>query len=296
MEHRGLVHLLCVLGVFHEGLTALIQTEQDVTTAVGDEACLSCQLLKSKEILQITWQKVLPEGEDNVATFNKYFGQRVNADFQGKVEIKNNGVQNCSIVIKNVTEEDEGCYRCVFNTYPDGAFIGNTCLRVYMRVLSAAQKQEVRIIPAEVKQSAEGSSSITIIIIVFSVVAVGCVAVIITVLLIRKPWNSLSLRDPEGRKTPKKPNKNTEERNQTPLMQKVNELIRRMTPGKKKESDSPKVSSSPTGANTQPSEMKTPSAQHEIEQVRLRMSTGRKEEKASSKVSTSKKGINRQLF
>ena len=43
-------------------------------------------------------------------------------------------------------------------------------------------------------------------------------------------------------------------RNQTPLMQKVNELIRRMTPGKKKESDSPKVSSSPTGTNTQPSE------------------------------------------
>ena len=119
------------------GLTALIQTEQDVTTAVGDEACLSCQLLKSKEILQITWQKVLPEGEDNVATFNKYFGQRVNADFQGKVEIKNNGVQNCSIVIKNVTEEDEGCYRCVFNTYPDGAFIGNTCLRVYSKNLYA---------------------------------------------------------------------------------------------------------------------------------------------------------------
>ncbi|KAM8722298.1 T-cell immunoreceptor with Ig and ITIM domains-like [Acanthopagrus schlegelii] len=291
MEHRGLVHLLCVLGLFHKGLTALIQTEQDVTAAVGDEACLSCQLLKSKEILQITWQKVLPEGEDNIATFNKYFGQRVNADFQGKVEIKKNGEQNCSIVIKNVTEEDEGCYRCVFNTYPDGAFIGNTCLRVYMRVLSAPQKEEVRIIPAEVKQSAEGSSWITIII-VFSVVAVGCVAVIITVLLIRKPWNSLSIRDPEGGKTPKKPNKNTQERNQTPLMQKVNELIRRMTPGKKKESDSPKVSSSPTGPNP----MKTPSAQHEIEQVRLRMSTGRKEEKASPKVSTSKKGINRQLF
>ena len=119
------------------GLTALIQTEQYVIAAVGDEACLSCQLLKSKEILQITWQKVLPDGEENVATINKYFGQRVNADFQGKVEVKNNGLRNCSIVFKNVTEQDEGCYRCVFNAYPDGALIGNTCLKVYSKNLYA---------------------------------------------------------------------------------------------------------------------------------------------------------------
>lgn len=119
------------------GLTALIQTEQDVIAAVGDDACLSCQLLQSKEILQITWQKVLPEGEENVATYNKYFGERVNAGFQGKVEVKNNGLQNCSIVIKNVTDQDEGCYRCVFNAYPDGALIGNTCLKVYGKNLHA---------------------------------------------------------------------------------------------------------------------------------------------------------------
>uniref|UniRef100_A0AAZ1Y148 Ig-like domain-containing protein n=1 Tax=Oreochromis aureus TaxID=47969 RepID=A0AAZ1Y148_OREAU len=32
---------------------------------------------------------------------------------------------------KNLTEEDEGCYRCLFNTYPEGAFIGRTCLQLY---------------------------------------------------------------------------------------------------------------------------------------------------------------------
>ncbi|KAM8722672.1 OX-2 membrane glycoprotein-like isoform 2-T3 [Acanthopagrus schlegelii] len=298
MEHR-VVHLLCVLGLFHKGLTALIQTEQDVTTAVGDEACLSCQLLKSKEILQITQQKVLPEGEDNVATFNKYFGRRVNADYQGKVEIQESALQNFSMSIKNTTELDEGCYRCVFSSYRAGALIGTTCLQVYelhepvlhvgasgseetvvscsatgrpaptvtltvlkrkvhfsktgsasvnntngtvtvtstavltrlhdmdtevrcaVRVLSAAQKEKVRIIPAEVKQSAEGSSWIIILILVPGLV-IGCVAVIMPVLLIRILWNSSSLRDPEEIKTPQKPNRKTEMK--IPLMQEENGL------------------------------------------------------------------------
>uniref|UniRef100_A0A3P8NNR9 Immunoglobulin V-set domain-containing protein n=1 Tax=Astatotilapia calliptera TaxID=8154 RepID=A0A3P8NNR9_ASTCA len=66
-----------------------------------------------------------------VATYNKYFGQKVNTDFTDKVEFKYTGLQNCSIVIRNVTEQDEGCYRCLFNTYPEGSFIGRTCLEVY---------------------------------------------------------------------------------------------------------------------------------------------------------------------
>ncbi|XP_014906079.1 OX-2 membrane glycoprotein-like [Poecilia latipinna] len=39
-------------------------------------------------------------------------------------------LQSCSMVIRKVTEEDEGCYRCLFNTYPKGALIGRTCLKL----------------------------------------------------------------------------------------------------------------------------------------------------------------------
>ncbi|KAM8722102.1 OX-2 membrane glycoprotein-like isoform 1-T1 [Acanthopagrus schlegelii] len=371
MEHRGLVHLLCVLGVFHEGLTDLIGTQRTVMAAVGGEAGFSCQLLQIKDVVQVTWHKVLPDGEETLASYTTRYGERVNPAFKDKIGFTDAGLQNSSIFIRNVTEEDEGCYLCLFNADPEGSLTGTTCLQVYelhepvlhvgasgseetvvscsatgrpaptvtltvrrgdghfpgnssvsvnntngtvtvtstavltrlhdmdtevrcaVRVLSAAQKEKVRIIPAEVKQSAEGSSWITIII-VFSVVAVGCVAVIITVLLKRKPWNSSSLRDTEGRETPKKQNRNTEVK--TPLIHRVNELMRRTTPGKKKESDSPKVSSSPTGTNPQLSGMKTPSAQKENGQVRQRTSTGKKEETEPPKVSTSKSGVNRQLF
>ncbi|XP_073318345.1 uncharacterized protein [Pagrus major] len=380
MEHRALVHLLCVLGVFHKGLTALIQTEQDVVAAVGDEACLSCQLLQSKEVLQVTWQKVLPEGEENIASYNKYFGRRVNADFQGKVEIKDNGLQNCSIVIKNTTEQDEGCYRCLFNAYPEGAVSGSTCLQVYelhepvlhvgdsnseetvvscsatgrpaptvtltvlrdnvhfsdpvnvsntngtvtvtstavltglhddstevrcaVRVLSGPQKEKIMMIPAEVKQSAEafredsGSeiTADTTIITLSVVLPICCVAAAVTVLLICKPWNSSSHRDPEEIKTPQKPNNNTQE-NKTPLIQKVNELMRSCTStGKKRKTDSPTVSSSTTGTNQQLSGIKTPSMKEDNEKVRLRMSTGNKKKTDSLKVLDSKRELKRQLF
>ncbi|XP_030264961.1 OX-2 membrane glycoprotein-like isoform X2 [Sparus aurata] len=371
MAYRAVLHLLCAFGLFQKGLADLIRTRRTVTAAAGEEAGFRCELLQSKDVVQVTWHKVLPDREETLASYTTRFGQKVNPAFKDKVGFTDAGLQNSSIFIRNVTEEDEGCYLCLFNADPEGALIGETCLQVYelhepvlhvresgseetvvscsatgrpaptvtltvlrdnvhfpgnssvsvnntngtvtvtstavltrlhhmdtevrcaVRVLSAPQKEEVRMIPAEVKQSAEGSSWIIIIITVFSVVAVGCVAVIITVLLIRKPWNSSSLRDPEERRTPQNPNRNTEMK--TPLMQKVNKQIRlRMSPGKKNENDSPKVSSSTTGTKQQLSVNKTPLVQQEYEQVRLRTSTRKKEERDSPKVS-SKRGINRQL-
>nr|BAM36394.1 CD200 [Oplegnathus fasciatus] len=113
------------------GLTALIQTQQTVMAAEGEEVTLKCQLTQSKEVLQVTWQKLSPDGEKNLASNNKFFGQKVNAGFQGKVEFKDGGLQNSSIVIKKVTEQDEGCYHCLYNTYPEGALTGSTCLQLY---------------------------------------------------------------------------------------------------------------------------------------------------------------------
>ncbi|XP_030264962.1 OX-2 membrane glycoprotein-like isoform X3 [Sparus aurata] len=371
MALGAVLHLLCAFGLFQKGLTDLIRTRRTVTAAVREEAGFRCELLQSKDVVQVTWHKVLRDREETLASYTTRYGQKVNPAFKDKVGFTDAGLQNSSIFIRNVTEEDEGCYLCLFNADPEGALIGQTCLQVYelhepvlhvresgseetvvscsatgrpaptvtltvlrdnvhfpgnssvsvnntngtvtvtstavltrlhhmdtevrcaVRVLSAPQKEEVRMIPAEVKQSAEGSSWIIIIITVFSVVAVGCVAVIITVLLIRKPWNSSSLRDPEERRTPQNPNRNTEMK--TPLMQKVNKQIRlRMSPGKKNENDSPKVSSSTTGTKQQLSVNKTPLVQQEYEQVRLRTSTRKKEERDSPKVS-SKRGINRQL-
>ncbi|XP_042260614.1 OX-2 membrane glycoprotein-like [Thunnus maccoyii] len=122
--------LICLCSA--NGLTAVIQTQQTVMAAVGEDVHLSCLLMESKDVLQVTWQKLSPEGKKkNLVTYNKYFGQTVNPGFQGKVEFKVAGLQNCSIVIRKVMEQDEGCYLCLFNTYPDGYLTGRTCLQLY---------------------------------------------------------------------------------------------------------------------------------------------------------------------
>ncbi|XP_025758568.1 OX-2 membrane glycoprotein isoform X4 [Oreochromis niloticus] len=120
-----------ISGAFEKALTAVIQTQQTVLAAVGEDAEFSCQLLETKDVLQVTWQKISHDVETNVATYSKYFGQRVNNGFTDKVEFVYTGLQNCSIVIRNVTEQDKACYRCLFNTYPEGSFTGTPCLDVY---------------------------------------------------------------------------------------------------------------------------------------------------------------------
>ncbi|CAI5638265.1 unnamed protein product [Oreochromis niloticus] len=131
MRQDVLVYLVFVCGVLPAALTAVIQTQQTVLAAVGEDAELSCQLLKTKDVVQVTWQKVSPDMETNVATYSKQFGQRVNDGFTDKVKFKYIGLQNCSIVIRNVTYEDEAFYHCLFITYPEGSFTGTPCLQVY---------------------------------------------------------------------------------------------------------------------------------------------------------------------
>ncbi|XP_059183832.1 OX-2 membrane glycoprotein-like isoform X2 [Centropristis striata] len=131
MASGAVLCLFLLSGVFQKGLAALIETQQTVLAAVGEEAQLNCQLMKEKDVLKVTWWKILPDEEQNLAMYNKYSGPRVNSDFRDKIEvICEAGLLNCSLVIKNMTEQDEGCYRCLFNTESKDAFNGTTCLRV----------------------------------------------------------------------------------------------------------------------------------------------------------------------
>ncbi|XP_045554164.1 OX-2 membrane glycoprotein-like isoform X2 [Salmo salar] len=82
-----------------------------------------------KDVWAVTWQKVTTETNENVATYSKR-GSNVNPPFQGKVEFEDEGLQNCSIVIRGVSRGDESCYKCLFNTFPEGPISGRTCLHV----------------------------------------------------------------------------------------------------------------------------------------------------------------------
>ncbi|XP_029942132.1 OX-2 membrane glycoprotein-like [Salarias fasciatus] len=132
--------LLCFFStrvLLSEGLPDVVQTQQTVTAAVGGDALFCCQLLQPKDVWQVTWQKLSSTGDGregswrDLASFNRYFGQWVNAKFSGKVAFRDASLQNCSIVLRRVQVEDEGCYRCLFNIDPEGVFTGRTCLQLH---------------------------------------------------------------------------------------------------------------------------------------------------------------------
>ncbi|XP_072247075.1 OX-2 membrane glycoprotein-like isoform X3 [Leuresthes tenuis] len=131
MLHGVIIFCLLSFGLSLKALAAVVQTQETVMAEVGGEAHLSCQLRESKEVLQVTWQKILPNKEKNVASYNKNFGQTVNPGFTDKTEFEEAELQRNSIIIRNITEEDESCYHCVFTTFPDGSLTGRTCLQIF---------------------------------------------------------------------------------------------------------------------------------------------------------------------
>uniref|UniRef100_A0A3P9A404 Ig-like domain-containing protein n=1 Tax=Esox lucius TaxID=8010 RepID=A0A3P9A404_ESOLU len=103
---------------------------QVVIVTLGGDAQFSCRLMEPRDVLQVTWQKETPGENENVASYNKRFGPKVNPPFNMKVMFLYVGLQNCSVIIRRVSREDESCYKCLFNIYPDGAISGRTCLQV----------------------------------------------------------------------------------------------------------------------------------------------------------------------
>ncbi|XP_015252123.1 PREDICTED: OX-2 membrane glycoprotein-like [Cyprinodon variegatus] len=108
----------------------LVKTQQTVWAAVGGQASLSCQLTEDKDVLQITWQKVFLDGQKNLATYTKKYGYSPRVGLIEKMDFQCEDLQSCSMVIRKVMEEDEGCYQCLFNTYPRAILIGRTSVRL----------------------------------------------------------------------------------------------------------------------------------------------------------------------
>uniref|UniRef100_A0A672YLA0 OX-2 membrane glycoprotein-like n=1 Tax=Sphaeramia orbicularis TaxID=375764 RepID=A0A672YLA0_9TELE len=136
MSHQGVVCLLLLFGAVIKGVNAEVQ---NTSVKVGGEAFLNCHLMKSEDVVRVTWQKISPK--INLAISDKDSNQAVNPEFRDKVEFKDAGLQNSTIIIKNVKQQDEGCYNCLFNIQHQRAIICKTyktCLEIYGKNLPAS--------------------------------------------------------------------------------------------------------------------------------------------------------------
>ncbi|KAJ8003984.1 hypothetical protein DPEC_G00154080 [Dallia pectoralis] len=124
-------YLFIMLIILPTGVSQVVESQRVVTVNLGGDAQFSCRLMKPRDVLQVTWKKETPAKNVNVATYNERFGVKVNPPFQKKVEFLNVGLQNCSIVIRGVSREDESCYRCLFSTVSGESDSGRICLQVH---------------------------------------------------------------------------------------------------------------------------------------------------------------------
>ncbi|XP_011220789.3 OX-2 membrane glycoprotein isoform X1 [Ailuropoda melanoleuca] len=114
-------------------LTAVTLCRAQVVTQnekmpLNTPASLRCSLQNSEEVLIVTWQKVKPVSPENMVTFSKNHGVVVQPAYKDKINITQLELKNSTITFWNTTLEDEGCYKCLFNTFGSGKISGTACL------------------------------------------------------------------------------------------------------------------------------------------------------------------------
>ncbi|XP_077646660.1 LOW QUALITY PROTEIN: OX-2 membrane glycoprotein-like [Lonchura striata] len=110
----------------------------------GGNVTFSCRSVTKEDVIQVTWQKETARAEDNIATYSTINGQKIAKDYVSHVSFAHSELQASAISLHGVTLQDEGCYKCIFNTFPSGAVTGRMCLKVYA---ISDPKLETKLIP-----------------------------------------------------------------------------------------------------------------------------------------------------
>ncbi|XP_072277895.1 uncharacterized protein [Pyxicephalus adspersus] len=95
---------------------------------LGEDVTLTCEFQSNLDVLQVTWQKKREEKTQNMATYSEMYGINIDKLFENHVLVIKHSSGSSSIKISKLEKEDEGCYICLFNAYPNGAFKGEVCL------------------------------------------------------------------------------------------------------------------------------------------------------------------------
>ncbi|XP_034647048.1 OX-2 membrane glycoprotein-like [Trachemys scripta elegans] len=114
----------------------LCRTEADTVTQknvvkVGGNGTLSCFLKESHDVLQVTWQKKNTGVNENLATYSVSKGVNIVEKYRGRLNFTRLSLNDTTITLWRVRIQDDGCYACIFNTFPTGAIVQDSCLTVY---------------------------------------------------------------------------------------------------------------------------------------------------------------------
>uniref|UniRef100_A0A8U8B4F5 Uncharacterized protein n=1 Tax=Geospiza parvula TaxID=87175 RepID=A0A8U8B4F5_GEOPR len=110
---------------------SVVLSAAQISVQVGRNVTFSCRSVAKEDVIQVTWQKEMDGAEDNIATYSTINGQKISKAYVSHVSFAHSELQASAISLHGVTLQDEGCYKCIFNTFPSGAVTGRMCLKVY---------------------------------------------------------------------------------------------------------------------------------------------------------------------
>ncbi|XP_053170252.1 OX-2 membrane glycoprotein-like [Scomber japonicus] len=130
-QWRKMLKFLILTSLLLEACTSQITGYGNRTADYGGDAHYHCTLQNPTGVLQVTWQRLFKDKSiENLATYSGRFGEQVNDPYQQKLMFTKASLNSTSIVFRNLTWEDESCYICSFNVYPDGSQRRQICLTV----------------------------------------------------------------------------------------------------------------------------------------------------------------------
>ncbi|XP_038622229.1 OX-2 membrane glycoprotein-like [Tachyglossus aculeatus] len=113
------------------GSSRSVRHQRSMIAKTGESVVLNCESRDMAEVLQVTWQKIQHSLSENISTYSRRYGVKILPQFERRFSSNSSEVRSSCLTIHNVTLEDEACYRCIFNVFPAGHHMRETCLIVH---------------------------------------------------------------------------------------------------------------------------------------------------------------------
>lgn len=113
-------------------VTSQITADRNKTAVSGKKISLSCSYGLPEKVEQIIWTHTSAQGvSTEVASFAKRSDPMIEPQFQGRIWLSAS-LSDSQLTIQPVNIPDEGCYTCLYNTYPNGPKSSTVCLATYV--------------------------------------------------------------------------------------------------------------------------------------------------------------------
>ncbi|XP_032205116.1 nectin-1-like isoform X5 [Mustela erminea] len=107
-----------------------IKYKNNETAVFGENVTIFCNLTTPADIVQITWQKIQGSLPQNIGTYSSVYGETILPPYRDRLHCEVIEPNSSFITIREVTFEDEACYKCLFNVFPHGSHGGQICLTI----------------------------------------------------------------------------------------------------------------------------------------------------------------------